>query len=201
MQLKISAASLMFAVSVAWAEPPVVPIATQIPGLGPTSPIYTFTDEDGNAVTPKTWVGKPAIFAAAYTTCPTTCSFTFKNLKKLQSVLPKNASATPVFVVSIDPEHDTPAVLKAFKAKEKVDWHFLTGNENVTRKFLENFNISFGQKSVADNHIMHPNAIVLLNAEGKPVADASGVSPDFKKILAFFEPPKPRQPRAPRPKK
>ena len=142
-----------------------------------------FTNQDGKPVTPGDWNGRPVIVSVAYTTCPTTCSFTVENLRKLEAALGKDSSKVEFKVFTVDPLTDTPEILKAYKNKLGVKWEFLTGDRKSVREYLMKFNLSFGEKSMAGNHIMHPNVILLVEPDGKSWHEATGISPDFTKMV------------------
>jgi protein SCO1/2 len=66
-----------------------------------------------------------------YTTCPDTCPLETAKLVSVQQIL-KDRIGKDVFFysISIDPEHDTPDVLKEYRERFKADWTFLTGKDS-----------------------------------------------------------------------
>lgn len=66
-----------------------------------------------------------------YTRCSDTCPLETAQLVKVQGIL-GNRLGTKVFFysVSIDPEHDTPRVLKVYKERFGARWTFLTGKKS-----------------------------------------------------------------------
>lgn len=66
-----------------------------------------------------------------YTTCPDTCPLETAKLVSVQQIL-KDRIGKDVFFysISIDPENDTPEVLKEYRNRFKADWTFLTGKES-----------------------------------------------------------------------
>lgn len=149
--------------------------------------VTRFTDQDGKPYDPdSTWLGDYVVFSLAYTTCPTTCSFTVQNLKKLEKEFPKNLTQPRFAVVTIDPATDTPAKLKEFQKKHGVKWDFFTGDIKNIRALLQKYELSFGEKGAADSHIMHPNTILLLSPSGKMISSVTGANPDFKNMIETF---------------
>lgn len=67
-----------------------------------------------------------------YTTCADSCPLETARMKEVKTILGDRVGKDVHFYsISIDPENDSPAVLKAYKKKFKIgdDWTFLTGNE------------------------------------------------------------------------
>ena len=65
-----------------------------------------------------------------YTRCPDTCPLETAQLVRVQNILGDRLGKDVFFYsISIDPENDTPAVLKEYKQRFKADWTFLTGKK------------------------------------------------------------------------
>jgi cytochrome oxidase Cu insertion factor (SCO1/SenC/PrrC family) len=66
-----------------------------------------------------------------YTTCTDSCPLETAQLVRVQDILGDRLGHDIFFYsITIDPEHDTPEVLKAYKAKFGANWTFLTGKES-----------------------------------------------------------------------
>ena len=64
-----------------------------------------------------------------YTTCVDTCPMETAQLIQVQKILGDRLGKDVFFYsISIDPEHDTPEVLKEYKGRFRANWTFLTGN-------------------------------------------------------------------------
>ena len=76
----------------------------------------------------------PVVVQFAFTTCSTVCpvlSATTAEVQKRLKAKPGSQASTVRFItISIDPQHDSPAVLRDYKASLKADrgWYFLTGS-------------------------------------------------------------------------
>ena len=105
------------------------PAATDAIDFGPL-PAFELTSQDGEPVSLATLRGRPFVVAAIFTTCYGPCPRVTANMRTLQDQL----AGTDVRLVSItvDPETDTPEVLRAYAASHGADperWLFLTGEE------------------------------------------------------------------------
>lgn len=64
-----------------------------------------------------------------YTTCVDTCPMETAQLTQVQKILGERMGKDVFFYsISIDPEHDTPEVLKEYRARFRANWTFLTGD-------------------------------------------------------------------------
>ncbi|WP_245678358.1 SCO family protein [Chondromyces crocatus] len=71
----------------------------------------------------------------AFTSCSGACPVMAQNLVRVQELLRQQGEQATILTITVDPENDTPAVLKQYAAKYKAGpgWFFLTGTpENVT---------------------------------------------------------------------
>ena len=73
---------------------------------------FTLTDENGNRVTDKEVLAKPALVYFGYTYCPDVCPTDVgRNAEAIDILEERGHEVTPVFI-SVDPRRDTPEVLK-----------------------------------------------------------------------------------------
>jgi len=139
-----------------------------------TVPSFSLTDQRGATVTERTLHGRPWVANFIFTRCPTACPLLTAKFKALQERL--GASSAVRFVsITVDPEHDTPAVLAAYADKFGADsarWSFLTGPlAEIEKTVVAGFKIHVGKPTTnaADPtlvDIMHGEHIVLVDARG-----------------------------------
>ena len=66
-----------------------------------------------------------------YTHCSDSCPLETAQLVKVQDILGDRLGKDVfIYSISIDPDHDTPEVLKVFRGKFNARWTFLTGNKS-----------------------------------------------------------------------
>lgn len=135
-------------------------------------PRFTLVNQDGETVTQDIFEDGVVIVDFMFTNCPTICPMMTGVMADLTDRL---ADTKVKFVsMSVDPEHDTPEVLKAYGERVSADfdrWTFLTGNyddvENIVYGALR-FNLSTTDDKVTlqdgseMNFIMHPSKLVLV---------------------------------------
>src|SRR5437867_10049200 len=85
-----------------------------LPTIGP-APAFTLLAQDERRLSLADLRGKVVVLTFIYTTCADTCPLLTAKLAGLQGRLGADFGARVVFAsVTIDPERDTPAVLKAY---------------------------------------------------------------------------------------
>jgi len=108
----------------------------ETPAIG-TVPDFHFITQEGNPFTRADLLGKVWVIDFFFTRCPGPCPMMSSRLAEISKEL-KKAKDVRLVSLSIDPEHDTPAVLKEYARRFNVDpnrWIFLTGPTNQVHEF------------------------------------------------------------------
>jgi protein SCO1/2 len=74
---------------------------------------FTLTDTNGKTVTDAAFKGEPTLVFFGYTHCPDICPTTLASLSQVLAALGPDKKAAALFI-TLDPERDTPAVLKDY---------------------------------------------------------------------------------------
>ncbi len=95
-------------------------------------PDVVLVNQDGKKVKFKDFVetGKPVMLNFIYGTCTTICPVLSASFVNLQQKLGPDAQKVRLVSISIDPEHDSPKVMKEYlkQYRAKQGWDFLTGS-------------------------------------------------------------------------
>jgi protein SCO1/2 len=98
-------------------------------------PPFSFIDQDSNIVSDKTTADKILVVDFFFTSCKSICPRMSKEMQQLQFKLSDKVLGDVLFLShTVDPEHDTPAVLKEYARKLQADtsrWKFVTGDANT----------------------------------------------------------------------
>ena len=95
-------------------------------------PDYAFVDQDSQRVTPETFAGKIYVTDFFFTSCPTICPKMKSQMLRVYERFQDNPQVL-LLSHSIDPEHDTVAVLREYADRLGVKsdkWHFVTGDKD-----------------------------------------------------------------------
>lgn len=148
--------------------------APEKPDLGPAPirdgqqlPAYTVHTSDGSTVKLGPDQGRPIVLTFLYTRCPLPdfCPATVSKLSAMQALI---EPPTLLLAVTLDPEHDTDAVLEKFARDAGADparWKFGRAED------LDALALSAGLTVVDQGAtIAHSKRMLLLDAQGKRVA-------------------------------
>lgn len=108
-----------------------------------TMPDVTLVNQNGQRVKFKQLVesNKPVIVDFIYGTCTTICPVLSAGYTSLQNKLGANSANVQLISVSIDPENDTPKVMKEYlkRYRAKPGWDFFTGSRADIDKVMRAF--------------------------------------------------------------
>lgn len=147
--------------------------------------------EDGKKVVlAKRYAGEPVIMSFVYTSCGATCPLTTKNLQRLEQAMKKANKRSRILVVSLDPKHDTPNAVKAYRQRYglngNTNWEVLVGDEGELRKLTMLLDFRFST-NVESGAIMHDNKIFLLSEHGEVLFTAGSLDEDQAPLLAAIK--------------
>lgn len=137
---------------------------SSLPVLGDVGE-FSFTEKNGSVMTRDSFRGKVWVFDLFFTSCEGPCPLMSHHMSALQRVFLRNDKVQFVSL-TIDPETDTPEVLKkyakSYKAKDG-KWFFLRGNQDSVVSFAKN-----ALKLPADKMgLMHSPRFVLVDTKGQ----------------------------------
>lgn len=132
-------------------------------------PSFSFTNQNGKTIDNESYKGKVYIVEFFFTTCPSICPIMNRNMVKIQNEYFGNPNLA-IASFTIDPAHDTPAVLKEYAASYKItnpNWNLLTGDKDSIYKLAnEGFNIYAGENSEVEGGFEHSGYFALIDQEG-----------------------------------
>jgi len=125
------------------------PEASELPhqtlDQGDVAPLFALTNQDRKKIALSDFSGRPRFVLFIYTHCEDVCPLILQDRKRIEADLEPTIGKGVVFLgVSLDPQNDTPEVLKAFIAKIGVDTkdlHLLTGETEEVAKVLRAYDI------------------------------------------------------------
>jgi protein SCO1/2 len=138
--------------------------------LTPSQSIGTFSLMDANEkpFTEESLKGHWTLLFFGYATCPAVCPTTLSIISTTWKNLP--ASSLRFVFVSLDPETDTPKVLRSFLSRFNTNFMGLTGDEAVIETFSKACGIYYWEDTAAKSpvkQIDHSATLLLFNPAGK----------------------------------
>ena len=139
-------------------------------GPGPSSigGPFALVDQNGKAVTEADYRGRPTIVFFGYTHCPDVCPTTLSDMTQMLDALGKDTAVTALFV-TVDPERDTPAVLKDYLSSFDSRIVGLTGSPQAVAAAEKAYRV-YAKKVPAkgDDYSMDHTAVVyVMDKEGR----------------------------------
>ena len=127
---------------------------------------FALIDQNGKTVTDADFKGEPLVVFFGYTHCPDVCPTTLADLSQMLGALGPDTKAAALFI-TIDPERDTPAVLKDYLSNFDPRIIGLTGDQAAIDKVAHEYRV-FAKKSPGQNgdYSMDHTAIVYLMDKG-----------------------------------
>ena len=138
---------------------------------------FTLTNQDGGTTSEAQFKGQYRIIYFGYSYCPDVCPVDLANimlgLKQAEKENPALASKIQPIFISVDPERDTPAVLKQYVSAFHPRLIGLTGTPEeiaaVAKKYLIIYNIRKDEGST-EYLVDHSRQAYLFGPDGEPLA-------------------------------
>ena len=132
---------------------------------------FAFVNQVGDTIRKEDMVGKIYVADFFFTTCPTICPVMKKEMLRVYEQF-KGDPNFRILSHSIDPSHDTQAVLKDYAEKlgvpDAATWNFLTGDQE---KIFEIGQTSYLTTTMADDMepggFLHSGAFLLVDQQGR----------------------------------
>lgn len=141
----------------------------EINGIPKKVPAFSFNSHNGKVITNKDYEGKVYVVEFFFTTCPTICPRMNKNLVEIQSAF-KDFDNFGVASFTINPDYDTPEVLKAYAEQYGItnpNWHLMTGDKATIYELSNTgFNIYAGKGDEAVGGFEHSGNFALIDKNG-----------------------------------
>jgi len=136
--------------------------------VGELVPDFTLTDQTGKSIRLSQFRGEPVAVTFVYTRCPiaTACPLTVGKFSKVAAALSREKFGQ-LLAVTVDPEGDTPAVLKEFAAHVGADparWKFLTGEPAAVARVAERFGVLYYPDH---GQIVHSQTVAIVDPDGR----------------------------------
>jgi protein SCO1 len=138
---------------------------------------FTLVNQDGATVTGRDYDGRYRLMYFGYAFCPDVCPVDLQKLMAGYAALEKSGPAVaakiaPIFV-SIDPERDTPPVLKQYVSAFHPKLTGLTGTPEQVAAAAKAYAVTYSKEGEpgASNYLMnHSRIAYLFGPKGEPIA-------------------------------
>ncbi len=155
-----------------------------------TVPEFRLVDQEGSAYGSADLAGRFWVADFVFSRCTSMCPLLTAAMAKLQSELEGDPVWSELRLVSfsVDPGHDSPAVLADYAAEHGADdahWKFLTGErDRIWALSVDGFKLPVGENAGgADTPLFHSDRFVLVDAGGRIRGYYAGLEEDDRDAL------------------
>lgn len=155
------------------------------------APEFALRGTDGSELTLARYRGKVVLLSFGFTHCAAVCPTTLATLAQARSALGPLAERVQVVFVTVDPERDAPAQLKAYLAAFDAGFVGGTGRPDVLAAMRKSYGVVAEKVPMGDGYAMdHTSSIFLIDRDGRLRAlmpygrDARDFVHDVKLLLA-----------------
>ena len=155
-----------------------------------TGSSFSLTDINNNQITEKSFQGPITALFFGFTHCPDVCPMTLNKLTILLEELEKDKKTLKVFFISIDPERDTPEVMRNYLSSFEGKFTGITGKPEKIFKLSQSWGIT-SQKIFSEEGeytVNHSSPVILLKS-GKYVdriTHLDDIKTSIKKIKKYL---------------
>ncbi|MEO6063571.1 MAG: SCO family protein, partial [Thermoflexales bacterium] len=132
---------------------------------------YALVDMNGQPFKLSQLKGRSILIFFGYTFCPDVCPLTLAELKQVKALLGPNAVDVAMLYISVDPERDSPEVLKRYIGAFDPDFLSATSDIETVRRFGAEFGAAFEKQKPAGTSasylVAHTSFTYLLDRDGR----------------------------------
>jgi len=153
---------------------------------------FRLVDQNGKTVTDADLKGKWSLVYFGYTHCPDACPTALNDIAvALDELGPKRAAVRPVFI-TVDPERDTPEVLKSYVTAFDTPILALTGTAEEIAQAAKSYRVYYAKhpETGGDYSMDHTSIIYVMDPQGRFTASFTHesspeeIAERLKKLLA-----------------
>ncbi len=156
---------------------------------------FALTDQNGQSVHESDFRGRIMLVFFGFTHCPDICPVTVAALSKAMELLGSQADGVAPIFITVDPERDTPAVMKDYLSNFDKHMIGLTGTPEEIKRVTEAYKVYFAKAPLpaegngADYGVDHSAFIYMMGKDGKFIrlfqnnADAAEIAGAVKHAL------------------
>jgi protein SCO1/2 len=133
---------------------------------------FKLVDQSGKPITDEDMKGHPFLVFFGYTHCPDICPTTLFEMSEVMRALGKDADGINALFITVDPERDTPAVMKDYLSSFDPHLRGATGDQKAIDAVEKAYRV-YAKKVPAekgDSSMDHTALVYLMDKQGRFVA-------------------------------
>jgi protein SCO1/2 len=129
---------------------------------------FQLQDTDGKPRTLADYRGHPVMLFFGFTQCPDICPTALTRAVEIKNLLGADAERLRVLFISVDPERDTPEILRAYTQAFDPGFIGLRGDAEQTRAAAQSFKVYYQKVATGSSYTMDHTALTyVVDAQGK----------------------------------
>jgi protein SCO1/2 len=148
-----------------------------------------WTNDEGRPVRFMELAGRIQLLGMMFTSCPSVCPTFVREIVSLDRGLPPTLrELTHVVLVSIDPDRDTPDVLRRYRERMRLErerFTLLRGSASDVRELAQVVGVAYAKTEGSE--IAHTRLVTVLDATGNVVHQQTGVTEDRERLISGIE--------------
>lgn len=139
---------------------------------------FNLVDHNGNPITEKAFEGSPTAVFFGFTHCPEVCPTTLYEMASWLNTLGADGQSIKVFFITVDPERDTPEIMKSYVSNFTDRIVGITGKPDDIAELAKSWHVYWNKVPLqsGDYTMDHTASVFLVDAQG-----------NFKSTIAFRE--------------
>ena len=153
---------------------------------------FRLKDPQGRVRTVEDFKGKVVMMFFGFTQCPDVCPTALMNAAQIKSLLGADAKDLQVIFITVDPERDTPEVLREYTQAFDPEFLGLYGTEQEVAEVAKAYRVYYAKVPTGNTYTMEHTALTyVLDREGKvrvalrPEQTAEEGAEDIRKVMAL----------------
>ena len=141
---------------------------------------FTLVDGNGQTVTDASFAGKWMLVYFGYTHCPDACPTALQDMANATDMLdPAQRQKIALVFITVDPERDTPAVMKEYVSNFAAPITALSGSAEQISKAAKEYRVYYAKHETENGgyEMDHSSIIYVMNPEGEFVANFTHETP------------------------
>lgn len=150
-----------------WQQEPVAVSGIRAADLGSMS--WQLTSHEGERISPQDWIGKPSLVFFGFTWCPDVCPMTLLNISDWLEDLGPVADRLAIYLLTVDPERDSPEVLADYLSNFDPRITGLTGTPDEIAHAAAAFDVTYRRVSREDGDytVDHTAGVFVFGPDGR----------------------------------
>jgi protein SCO1/2 len=142
------------------------------PAIAAVGGPFRLEDQNGKPFTDQDMKGRPFLVFFGFTHCPDVCPTTLFDISQIMRKLGPDAERTGALFITVDPDRDTPAIIKDYLSNFDPHLYGLTGDQASIDKAIKEYRVYAKKVPLKDgDYTMDHTAIVyLMDKDGHFVA-------------------------------